>query len=260
MKLGCSTLLFAGHDFDTAIAALGEAGYDAVELGAIPGMGEHLKPGEAPEVYQAMRAKLDAAGLALESVGCSGALGTDRFEPLAEAARAMGAPYMTLGTGGTSDNEASWETVVAQLREALPVCERTGIKLSVKPHVRSAVYNVATARRMLDELQSEWIGLNMDNTHLQRVGEDPIQAVHELRDRICTARIRDYLSDDLSIGPLENQIPGKGMADVPGYYQALTEVPGLQYVVLEMVGTRDLPLPEVQRVVGEALVALRSYQ
>ena len=149
---------------------------------------------------------------------------------------------------------------MAQLREALPVCERTGIKLSVKPHVRSAVYNVATARRMLDELQSEWIGLNMDNTHLQRVGENPIQAVRELRDWICTARIRDYLSDDLSIGPLENQIPGKGMADVSGYYQALTEVPGLQYVVLEMVGARDLPLPEVQRVVGEALVALKSYQ
>jgi sugar phosphate isomerase/epimerase len=245
MKLGCSTLLFGGYDLDTAIAGISEAGYEAVELGAIPGMGEHLRPGEDPAVYEAIRAKLEAAGLALESVGCSGALGTNRLEPLMEAAGIMGAPCVTAGTGGISDDEASWQAAIERTREALPLCQRTGVKLSVKPHVRSAVYS---------------IGVNIDNTHLQRLGEDPIQAVQELAPWILTARIRDYQSEDLSIGPLENQIPGKGRADVRGYYQALTRVPGLQYVVVEMVGTRDLALSEVQRVIGEAFVALSSYQ
>jgi len=259
MKLGCSTLLFGGYDFDTAIAGISEAGYEAVELGAIPGMGDHLRPGEEPGVYEAMRAKLAAAGLALESVGCSGVLGSSRLAPLMAAAALLGAPYMTLGTGGAADDEDSWQQVLAQVRAALPVCEQTGVKLSVKPHVRSAVYSVATARRFIAELQSEWVGLNLDNTHLQRVGEDPIRAVQELAEWIFTARIRDYQSDDLSIGPLENQVPGKGKADVRGYYEALTGVPGLQYIVVEMVGTRDLALGDVQRVVGEAFVALKSY-
>jgi sugar phosphate isomerase/epimerase len=260
MKLGCSTLLFGGYDLDTAIAGISEAGYEAVELGAIPGMGEHLRPGEDPAVYEAIRAKLEAAGLALESVGCSGALGTNRLEPLMEAAGIMGAPCVTAGTGGISDDEASWQAAIERTREALPLCQRTGVKLSVKPHVRSAVYSIATARRFIEEMQSEWVGVNIDNTHLQRLGEDPIQAVQELAPWILTARIRDYQSEDLSIGPLENQIPGKGRADVRGYYQALTRVPGLQYVVVEMVGTRDLALSEVQRVIGEAFVALSSYQ
>lgn len=260
MKLGCSTLLFGGYDLDTALAGISAAGYEAVELGTIPGMGEHLRPGQGAAAYEAVRAKLDAAGLALESVGCSGALGTDRFAPLAEAAGIMGAPCVTLGTGGTPDDEASWQQVMAQVRQALPICQRTGVKLSVKPHVRSAVYNVATARRFIEEMQSEWVGLNLDNTHLQRSGDDPIQAVKELSSWVFTARIRDYRSEDLSIGSLEDQIPGKGMADVRGYYQALAQVPGLQVVVVEMVGTRDLVLSEVQRVIGEALVALKSYQ
>jgi sugar phosphate isomerase/epimerase len=260
MKFGCSTLLLGGYDLATALDGLRTAGYEAVELCAIPGMGEHFKGGEAPEVYTGMRQQLDAAGLALESVGCSGALGTERFVPLMEAAAALGAPCMTLGTGGTSDDEESWAQAMATVRAALPVCERTGVRLSVKPHVRAAVYNVATAERFLAEMPSEWVGLNLDNTHLQRAGDDPIAAVATLRDRVFTARIRDYLSEDLSIGPIENQIPGKGQANVRGYFQALTQVPGLETVVVEMVGAKDFPLPEIQRIIGETLTALRSYQ
>jgi sugar phosphate isomerase/epimerase len=259
MKFGCSSLLFGSFDLDTAIAGLKQAGYEAVELCSIPGLGEHFKAGEDRAVYEAIRSKLDEAGLLLESVGGSGALGTSRFEPLMEAAAIMGAPYMTLGSGGVADTERSWEESLALVRQALPVCERTGVKLSVKPHVRSAVYGIATARRFLAEIESPWVGLNLDNTHLQRMGDDPIAGVQELRDWIFTARIRDYRSDDLSIGPLENQIPGKGTADVRGYLRALTEVPGLDVVTVEMVGTRELLLTEVQRVVGETLVALRSY-
>jgi sugar phosphate isomerase/epimerase len=260
MKLGCSTLLYGGYDLDTAIAGLREAGYEAVELGAIPGMGEHLRPGEAPATYVAIRDKLAAAGLALDAVACSGLLGTARLEPLLAAASAVGAPYVTLGSGGTADDEASWQEVLTQVRDALPACQQAGVKLSVKPHVRQAVHNVATARRFMEQLHSEWVGLNLDNTHLQRAGEDPVAAVGALQDWVFTARVRDYLSDDLSVGPLENQVPGRGQADVRGYLQALARVPGLHVVVLEMVGARDLALPDVQRVVGEALVALRSYQ
>ena len=260
MQFGCSTLLYGGYDLKTALDGIKTAGYDAIELSSIPGMGEHFKGGAAPSVYEEIKGQLAASGLALESVGCSGALGTERFEPLMVAAAALGAPYMTVGTGGTSDDEEAWAQALATVRAALPVCERTGVKLSVKPHVRAAVHNTVTARRFLDELQSPWVGLNLDNTHLQRAGADPVQAVRELQDHVFTARIRDFLSDDLGIGQVENQIPGKGQADVRGYLQALTLVPKLQVVVVEMVGVKDFPLSEVQRMVGETLTALRSYQ
>ena len=259
MKLGCSTLLYGGYDLDTAIEGMKKAGYEAIELCSIPGMGEHFKSGECCGAYAAIKDKLAAAGLFLESVGCSGALGTERFVPLMKAAAEMGAPYMTLGTGGVSDDEHSWQEMMAVTRAALYVCEQTGVKLSVKPHVRAAVYSIASSIRFMEEIDSKWVGLNLDNTHLQRVGDDPIEAVNALQDWIFTIRIRDYRSEDLSIGPVENQIPGKGMANVKGYYEACCKVPGLEYVVVEMVGSKDFELPEVQRVVEETIAALKSY-
>lgn len=260
MKFGCSSLLFGGFDLETAIEGIRQAGYEAIELASIPGMGEHFKAGAASSAYVEIRAQLEAAGLHLESVACSGALGTDRFQPLMAAASAMRAPCMTTGSGGHMDDEDSWQDMMRSTREAAAVCEATGVRLSVKPHVRAAVYDTATALRFMQELQSPWVGLNIDNTHLRRSGDDPVSAVHTLKEWIFTARIRDYMSDDLSIGPVENQIPGKGQADVRAYYEALTSVPGLEYVVVEMVGTRDLPLSEVRRIVGEACVALKSYE
>lgn len=267
MRVGCSSLLYGGHDLDTAVAGLQTAGYEAIELCSMPGLGEHFKGGEPPEVYAAVREKLLSAGLFLDSVGCSGALGTDRFEPLMDAAAALGAPYLTLASGGAAHDEEAWRQVLHTVRQALPVAERTGVKLAFKPHVRAAVHDTATARRFIEELDSPLVGLNVDNTHLERSGDDPVAAVAALREAIFTARIRDYRSDDFSIGLIEHQIPGKGDSDVRGYYEALTTVPGLQCVILEMGGTdysgsglRSLNARELQRLIGEALVVLRSYQ
>ncbi|MHB8994774.1 MAG: sugar phosphate isomerase/epimerase family protein [Armatimonadota bacterium] len=266
MKIGCSSLLYGGYDLDAALDGMKSAGFDAVELCSIPGMGEHFKGGEPPEVYAAIREKLQAAGLALESVGCSGSLRTERFEPLMRAAAALGAPFITLGGFGVADDEHGWRQVIEAVRAALPLAEEIGVKMSFKPHVRATIYNTKTARRFIEEIQSPLVGLNIDNTHLERSGDDPIAAVNELREWIFTARIRDYKSDDFSVGLIEHQIPGKGAANVRGYYEALTTVPGLEYVVLEMGGTdysgsglQTLDSRELQRVVGEALVALRSY-
>ena len=260
MKLGCSTLLFGGHDLDATLKAIAALGYEGIELCSIPGMGEHFKGGESDAYYEDIKAKIAETGMILESVGCSGALGTERFEPLMAAAAKLGAPLMTLGTGGVSDDEQEWQTMIERTRAALPVCEQYGVKLLVKPHVRASVYSIATSQRFIEEIASPWVGLNIDNTHLQRIGDDPIEAVAALKQWIFTGRIRDYQSDDLAIGPVENQIPGKGQTDVAGYFKALCTVPGLEMVTVEMVGAKDFELAEVQRIAGETLDALRSYR
>ena len=207
MKIGLSTLLFGGYDRDVAIHETARAGYDGVELCSIEGMGEHFDPGMSDWIYEGIRYTLDRSGLILESVGCSGALGSERSEGLMAAASKLGAPCLTTGSGGEMDNEDSWAQVMDTMRAAIPLCERTGVKLSIKPHVRAAVHNIESSRRFMEEMDTEWIGLNLDNTHLERHGDDPAQAARELAPWIFTARIRDFKSDDLGIGPVENQIP-----------------------------------------------------
>lgn len=260
MKLGCSTLLFGGYDLDTALEGISRAGYEAIELVSIPGMGVHFEPDRPDEYYEKIKQKVADAGLVIESVGVAGGFNSDRFETLVKAAAALGAPYVSTSSGGESGDEQYWAAMMRRMKFAR-VCARVhGVKLSFKPHVRGAVHNLESAKRFAQANDSPWVGLNIDNTHLQREGDDPIEAVKQLSDWIFTARIRDYKSEDMSIGPVENQIPGKGMADVKGYYEALCQVPGLEYVVVEMVGSKDFALDEVQRVIEETIAALKSYQ
>ncbi len=260
MKLGCSTLLFGGYDLDTALAGIAKAGYEAIELASIPGMGMHFEPGRGDAYYREIRQKVADAGLIIESTGIGGAFIKDGFEALVKATAKLGAPCITTSSGGASGDEEYWTALMRRMKCAR-VCARTyGVKLSFKPHVRGAVNNVASSRRFMEENDSEWVGLNIDNTHLQREGDDPVAAVKELAPWILTARIRDYKSEDFGIGPVENQIPGKGQSDVKAYYEALCQVEGLEYATVEMVGSKDFELAEVQRVIEETIAALKSYQ
>jgi len=259
MKFGCSTLLYGGYSLEESLEGMQRAGYEAIELCHIPGMGEHVELGREASYYQEVKGKLDAAGLALDSIGASGSLGNERFEPVLKAAAALGAPYVTCGSGGKADDEESFKAFCSTVKEALPPLHETGVKLSIKPHVGSSLKNPAMCLRFVEEVGDPHVGINFDNTHIQRHGTDPVQAVKELKDVIFTARIRDYKSDNLSIGPVENQIPGKGIVDVKGYFHALCGVPGLQFATVEMVGAKEFPLSEVQRIVEETIAALKSY-
>lgn len=260
MKLGCSTLLYGGHDLDTALDGIAEAGYEAIELVSIPNMGLHFEPGMDDSYYREIREKVAARDIVIESVGVGGAFRKPGFEPLVAAAAKLETPCITTSSGGESDDEDEWARLMYRIKFA-KVCARSHrVKISFKPHVGSSVYDIASAKRFMKECDSEWLGLNIDGTHLQRVGEDPVEAVEELKEWVFTARIRDYKSDDLSIGPVENQIPGKGQMDVKGYYNALARIEGLGYAVVEMVGSRDFTADEVQRVIEETYDALRDYQ
>ena len=59
MKLGVNTVLFGGHDMETAFKYIAASGYDGVELSAIDGMSEHLVLSRwkavAPEIKRLVR-------------------------------------------------------------------------------------------------------------------------------------------------------------------------------------------------------------
>lgn len=256
MKLGCSTLLFGGYDLDTALDGIRAAGYDGIELCAIPGMGLHVEPGQSDAYYADVKQKIADRGLEIESIGGSGSILTEegqaRFEALLKAAEKLGAPYITTGSGGQSDDEASFKQVVEAINKLTPACRATGVKMSIKPHVRQAVYNAATAIRLRQETDNEWVGINFDPTHVFRIGEAPHESCRKLKDHIFTLRFRDTESRDLPIGSVEGQIPGKGVMPMDEIVAAMKEVP-VEYVTVEMVGSKGFELAEIQRVISETI-------
>lgn len=247
MDIGCSTILYGGHPLAAALNGIRSAGYRAIELCAIKGMAPHV---DVSDDASAVRRQVEDAGLAIESIGASGRL-TDQaeFRRLIELAGHLGAPAITTGTGGVSNDPDSFEQVVQSFRELAVVATGHGVAISIKPHVNQAVYNTPTAKRFIEALDSPAIGLNLDASHLVRAGEDPVQAFSDLAADVATARIRDATRGVDGPGPVERQIPGHGDLDMPALARAIAALPRPRFAVLEIVGTKDMPLDEVQRVV-----------
>ncbi len=263
MKFGLSTLLYGGYDLDTALDGTKKAGYDGVELCSIPGMGLHIEPGQSDAYYAEIKAKVADRGLEIESLGASGDIqgpeGRARFKQVLEAAAKVGAPFVTTGAGGQTDDEESYKGVLEAVRDITETCKATGVRMSVKAHVNNFVRNTETALRFMDDVDTSWIGINWDCTHVMREGDDPVESLEKLEQYIFTVRFRDSRPDGKGIGPIENQIPGKGVMDVEAIFAALKAMAGLEWITVEMVGSKDFELAEVQRVVEETIGWMKAH-
>src|SRR5439155_24972208 len=141
-------------------------GYKAIELCAIQGMANHLPDDLDVSGYEEIGKRIAARGLAIESIGVSTNLldgqAAYRLVRILKAAAVLGAPCVTTGSGGKSGDEESFKKVVATIGELSKTARQIGTKISIKPHVSSAVYSTKTALRFMREMDREWVGLNVD--------------------------------------------------------------------------------------------------
>jgi len=245
MHLGCSTLLYGALPLDVALDGIRGAGYKAIELCAIQGMANHLPDDLSAAGYEDIGKRVADCGLAIESIGVSTNLldgqAAYRLVRILKAAALLGAPCITTGSGGKSDDEDSFKKVVATIDELAKTASQIGTKISIKPHVSSAVYSTRTALRFMQEVDPEWVGLNVDASHLWRTPEQeiPEATIPRLLPYLFTARIRDTKGREIPIGPVENQIPGGGAMDLPAVIEVFKRKPGLEYITIEIVGTHS---------------------
>lgn len=268
MILGCSTILYGGHDLDAALAGIKQAGYEAIELCAIPGMAPHTSCDMTGAAIREVKAKVEGSGLAIESIGASGNPFTSDgpeeapFAKLMRVAAELGAPALATGSGGAFGDEESFKETVANVNGMARIAADLGVKISIKPHVGAAVGSTPTALRFMKEVDLEWVGLNVDASHLWRAEpwEVPEESIPKLAPYTFTARIRDtHAGHERPIGSVESQIPGRGGMNLPAICAALNAIPGLEYVTLEIVGTKEFALADVQRVVEESKAYLDRY-
>ena len=251
MELGCSTILYGGHDLEVALERIRAGGYRAIELCCIPGMAPHLAIGESDAYYRNIRRRATNHQLEIESLGASGNMDDEvRFLQVLDAAAAVGAPVVTTGPGGKPDDETVFNATVEKINALADQAARRGVKLSIKPHVGNAVYNTDTAYRFMQQVDRRWVGINYDATHIWRSPqqEAPEKTVARISDYIFSLRIRDVKGRQTAIGPVENQVAGNGDMDLHAQASAFTAIRGLEYAVLEIVGTRDMGVPEIDSV------------
>lgn len=264
MKLGCSTILYGGYSLDEALDGIAKAGYKAIELCARPGMAPHLEIGKSADYYKTVKDKVESHGLVIESIGGTGGvgLGGDDFPKLLEAANILDAPFIADGAGGQSDDEESMKKVIDMLNNAAETASEYGVKLSIKPHVGNAIYSADTIFRSMEDLNQEWVGINYDPSHIWRSAPDAdaVESLKRVKQYVFTLRIRDNReSRERPIGPVENQIPGKGAMPLDEIAEVMKSIEGVSYATLEIVGTHGgtgYPLEDVQDVVEQAFAYL----
>ncbi len=262
LELGCSTILYGGHSLNTALQRIAGIGYTSVELCALGGMAPHIEPDALRAEVVAMRAMLAQNGLAIESIGASGRIGdADIFKRLLDSAAALGAGAISTGPPGKADDEDDFKHAVDYVSELGEYAKNVGVKISIKPHVGGSVYSTPTASRFMSMVDGDAIGLNWDASHIWRTDaeEDPVASVKELAPHIATLRIRDTLGREKPIGPVSNQIPGGGALPLADIAAAMRDVPQTDYAVVEIVGTKDLSLAEVDDVAQRTYDGLSSY-
>lgn len=238
MKLGCNTVVFAGHPAADVLRWIAWAGFAGVEFASIPGMAEHAGPEHADE---ALALAEQARGLGLETPAIEAAGNVmdaafrERLYRVFALGKRMGVAVVTTGSAGSATPDAL-EAFLPVAAEIAAEAGRAGVIWACKPHVGAAVHSSDSAARLVEAVPNPALRLNWDPTHIQRLGEDPVVSALALGPYLAHVHIRDYDSPDMRIGPPERQTAGQGRVDLPAVVRALAETGYDGWLDLEVIG------------------------
>lgn len=136
--LGASTQCYHGYGLVAALDGIARSGFRGVEISAVVGWTEHLKPGASPSELAALRAALDARGLHLVSMSGHSDLttpeGASQFRRALDTAAALGIRVVNTGIGG---HEGGDEDEAALLRNVGSIADHAaalGIVVALETH------------------------------------------------------------------------------------------------------------------------------
>ena len=264
MRLGANSVLFGGYDIETAFKYLAMAGYDGIEISAIPGMSEHLVierwQEAAPEIKR-LSAEYGLELMAMEQPFPDPAI----MEPAFQAAVAMGIPVVNTGSRGTAGDEESLKERVEVLAGLADMAERYGVTLCVKAHVGAAIHDTATTLHAMEMITSPALGIDMDPSHIHRAFEDPHEAIVPVFSRVRHVHIRDCKGRTMGEGIIDDsgnvrypsmapemQTCGRGDIDLVRFVAILHELGYQGALDLEIIGAKEYSLEQCCIIAAES--------
>lgn len=238
MKLGANSVLFGGHDLETAFKYIALSGYDGIELSAIDGMSEHLVLDRWQELTPTIKQLAQSYSLELLAME-QPSRDHGKMEQAMQAAAEIGIPIINCGPGGKTDEPGSLEQTINELGELVLMAERYGVILCVKAHVGNSVYNTPTTLKVMQAITSPNFGIDMDPSHIYRANENPVEAIAAVISRVKHVHIRDCKGRQQGPGKPEMQANGRGDIDLVGYVRVLHENGYTGPLNLEVIGAKE---------------------
>lgn len=251
MKLGANSVLFGGHDLETAFRGIAMAGYDGIELAAIPEMADHLIPDRWREIAPEITRLGQAYGLELLAIE-QPRRDPDVMEPVMQAAVECGIPIVNCGPGGETGKEESLAQTIEELGALSVMAEKYGVTLCVKAHVGASIWDTPTTLRAMEAISSPNFGIDMDPSHIHRANENPVEAIAAVISRVKHVHIRDCKGRQQGPGKPELQANGRGDIDLVGYVRVLHENGYDGPLNLEVIGAKEYSVEQCCTIAAES--------
>lgn len=230
---GCSTISFRSRPLPEALETISRAGFGEVDLGAIPGVCDHVPIPLPKERAAAVRRDVLASGLRVRAINAdpgdfNGPAGDPHsrrqtIDALCQLATGVGATVVVLPCGRSNHEpdvslEDDLRLVAAGLEEASGQAGSAGLRLLFEaPHVQRLCYDVGRARLLVDLVPPEVAGLVFDVSHVLAGGGDPVAFAREFGGRIEHVHLRDARPGNINLSV------GRGEVDFAGTLGALAE-------------------------------------
>ncbi|MFO7637255.1 MAG: sugar phosphate isomerase/epimerase family protein [Clostridia bacterium] len=195
--LSCSTHCYNRFPFERALKGIAASGLGYVEIGAIPGHCDHVRP-EAMSPVQVREALALVAGYGLKPSSISGHCdlttpgGAELFKKRMDFAVAAGAGIVNTAEGNIQSRDDE-ESFFRNMKELAAYAKERGLLIALETHGGI----LGTAKRCietLDRIGSEHVKINYDPANLIYFeGKDPETDILEAVDHIGHMHIKDQL-------------------------------------------------------------------
>jgi len=256
-RIGFRTAGFREWRIEEALALLGGMGYDGVELCL---ENPDCRPeGLTPARCRELAAACELCGLAVASISYHGD-GEGPEQRWAHIVRSLelapefGADVLITNAGHTRPGEADaqWRRFVRQLGDLTPHAEPVGCRIAVEPEPGMFVGSSADGARLLQEVGSPYISINLDVGHAFLTDDDVPQVVHELGAAVVHTHI-----EGMPRGEHRHLVPGEGDLDLGAVLAALRDVGYAGFYTVDLFNITADPTDYARRSLAAMRILLR---
>ncbi|MGW0026367.1 sugar phosphate isomerase/epimerase family protein [Rhodococcus sp. NPDC003383] len=253
-RLGCSTISFRHLDLESALATIAGLGFDEIDLGALPGVCDHVPYVLDRRTVDTVTAVVTASGTRVRSVnGDIGDLNAiltgpqrhvrkEHLEHLLALASGVGAEALVLPCGALDHDpvrslDEDLDVVAAALSWASDLAYDFGVAVWTESlHLHRLCRDITRASDLTGRLSPD-IGIVMDFSHIVASGSDPAMFVDLFGPRITHVHLRDAVPGNINLSI------GNGAADFACGIGALADIEYAGHFSLELE-TRDVTDPQ----------------